>query len=71
MSAPYRLPIIDVTALNAHNNGYMAVARYNVRTSRVSENTLPDMNEAFFVKRKRPADDSLVRAGRRFAGPNE
>jgi len=57
--------------MNAHNNGYMAMARYNVRTSRVSEDALPDMNEAFFIKRERPADDPLVRAGRRFAGPNE
>jgi isopenicillin N synthase-like dioxygenase len=57
--------------MNAHNNGYMAMARYNVRTSRVSEAALPDMNEAFFIKRERPADDPLARAGRRFAGPNE
>lgn len=57
--------------MNAHNNGYMAMARYNVRTSRVSEDALPDMNEAFFVKRERQADDPLVCAGRRFAGPNE
>ena len=57
--------------MNAHNNGYMAMARYNVRTSRVSEDALPDMNEAFFIKRERPADDPLAHAGRRFAGPNE
>lgn len=57
--------------MNAHNNGYMAMARYNVRTSRVSEDALPDMNEAFFVKRERALDDPLRRAGRRFAGPNE
>lgn len=57
--------------MNAHNNGYMAQARYNVRTSRVSEAAKPDMNEAFFVKRERPPDDPLVLAGRRFAGPNE
>lgn len=58
--------------MNAHNNGYMAMARYNVRTSRVSEEAaLPDMNEAFFIKRERPLDDPLLRAGRRFAGPNE
>ena len=54
--------------MNEHNNGYMAMARYNVRTSRVSEAALPDMNEAFFVKRERGQDDPLV--GRRFAGPN-
>lgn len=58
--------------MNAHNNGYMAMARYNVRTSRVSENeVLPDMNEAFFIKRERGPEDPLARAGRRFAGPNE
>lgn len=57
--------------MNAHNNGYMAMARYNVRTSRVSEDALPDMNEAFFIKRERPVGDPLARAGRRFAGPNE
>ncbi|MDP6829727.1 MAG: 2-oxoglutarate and iron-dependent oxygenase domain-containing protein [Alphaproteobacteria bacterium] len=57
--------------MNAHNNGYMAMARYNVSTSRVSEDALPDMNESFFIKRERPPDDPLVLAGRRFAGPNE
>ena len=55
--------------MNAHNNGYMAMARYGVRTSWVSENALPDMNESFFIKRERTADDPL--ASRRFAGPNE
>ena len=55
--------------MNEHNNGYMAMARYNVRTSRVSEDrALPDMNEAFFIKREREPDDPL--GGRRFAGPN-
>jgi len=57
--------------MNEHNNGYMAMARYNVRTSRVSDDALPDMNESFFTKRERTADDPLVLAGRRFAGPNE
>lgn len=56
--------------MNEHNNGYMAMSRYNVRTSRVSEAAKPDLNEAFFVKRERSPDDPLVRAGRRFAGPN-
>ena len=55
--------------MNEHNNGYMAMARYGVRTSRVSEEVLPDMNESFFIKRERAADDPL--AGRRFGGPNE
>ncbi|MDP7545923.1 MAG: 2-oxoglutarate and iron-dependent oxygenase domain-containing protein [Alphaproteobacteria bacterium] len=56
--------------MNAHNNGYMAMGRYNVSTSRVSEDAKPDMNEAFFIKRERWADDPLALAGRRFAGPN-
>ncbi len=57
--------------MNEHNNGYMAMSRYNVRTSRVSEEAAPDLNESFFCKRERSTDDPLVVAGRRFAGPNE
>ena len=56
--------------MNEHNNGYMALGRYAVWTSDVNANDKPDLNEAFFVKRERTADDPLVRAGRRFAGPN-
>ena len=56
--------------MNEHNNGYMAMSRYAVWTSEVNANTKPDLNEAFFVKRERTADDPLVVAGRRFAGPN-
>ncbi|MBT7756683.1 MAG: isopenicillin N synthase family oxygenase, partial [Rhodospirillaceae bacterium] len=57
--------------MNAHNNGYMAMGRYNVSTSRASVEAKPDMNEAFFIKRERRADDPLALAGWRFAGPNE
>jgi isopenicillin N synthase-like dioxygenase len=56
--------------MNEHNNGYMAMNRYAVWTSDVNTNTRPDLNEAFFVKRERPARDPLLRSGRRFAGPN-
>lgn len=56
--------------MNEHNNGYMAMSRYNVRTSRVSGEAKPDLNEAFFIKRERTPDDPLVTANRRFAGPN-
>jgi len=56
--------------MNEHNNGYMALGRYAVWTSDVNVNDKPDLNEAFFVKRERGPDDPLVRAGRRFAGPN-
>ena len=66
------LPMAAKMALrmNEHNNGYMAMGRYAVWTSDVNDNDKPDLNEAFFTKRERPADDPLVRAGRRFAGPN-
>jgi isopenicillin N synthase-like dioxygenase len=56
--------------MNEHNNGYMAMGRYAVWTSDVNDNDKPDLNEAYFTKRERPSDDPLVRAGRRFAGPN-
>src|SRR5262249_25593389 len=56
--------------MNEHNNGYMMLGRYAVWTSDVNTNDKPDLNEAFFVKRERGPDDPLVRAGRRFAGPN-
>jgi len=57
--------------MNEHNNGYMMLGRYAVWTSDVNANDKPDLNEAFFIKRERGADDPLVRAGRRFAGPNQ
>ena len=56
--------------MNEHNNGYMAMGRYAVWTSEVNANDKPDLNEAFFVKRERAADDPLLRSGRRFVGPN-
>jgi isopenicillin N synthase-like dioxygenase len=57
--------------MNEHNNGYMAMGRYAVWTSEVNANDKPDLNEAFFTKRERRPDDPLVKAGRRFAGPNQ
>ena len=56
--------------LNEHNNGYMVMGRYAVRTSDLNNNDKGDLNEAFFVKRERPADDPLLLSGRRFVGPN-
>ena len=56
--------------MNEHNNGYMAMGRYAVWTSEVNANDKPDLNEAFFIKRERAADDPLLRSGRRFVGPN-
>ena len=64
------LPWKMALRMNEHNNGYMSMGRYAVWTSEVNANTKGDLNEAFFVKRERTADDPLVVAGRRFAGPN-
>src|SRR3954453_8273051 len=56
--------------LNENNNGYMVMGRYAVRTSDLNNNDKGDLNEAFFVKRERPANDPLLLSGRRFVGPN-
>src|SRR3989442_4219976 len=42
--------------MNEHNNGYMAMGRDAVWTSEVNANDMPDLNEAFFVKRECPPD---------------
>ena len=39
--------------MNEHNNGHMAIGKYAVWTSEVNVNDKPDLNEAFFIKRKR------------------
>src|SRR5580704_9307865 len=57
--------------LNEHNNGYMVMGRYAVRTSQINDNDKGDLNEAFFIKRERAPDDPLRLSGRRFVGPNQ
>jgi isopenicillin N synthase-like dioxygenase len=64
------LPAKMAVRMNEHNNGYMSMGRYAVWTSDVNTNDQPDLNEAFFIKRERAADDPLLRSGRRFVGPN-
>lgn len=68
----HNLPIAQKLALklNQHNNGYMAMSRYTVRTSDLNNNDKPDLNEAFFIKRERDPGNVLRQSGRRFAGPN-
>lgn len=56
--------------MNEHNNGYMSMGRYAVWTSEVNANDKPDLNEAFFCRRERSADDPLLKSGRLFVGPN-
>ncbi|HVB15156.1 MAG TPA: 2OG-Fe(II) oxygenase family protein [Stellaceae bacterium] len=68
----HQLPMAKKLALrlNQHNNGYMMMGRYAVRTSDINNNDKGDLNEAFFVKRERTPDDLLLLSGRRFVGPN-
>jgi isopenicillin N synthase-like dioxygenase len=68
----HQLPMAKKLALrlNEHNNGYMMMGRYAVRTSDINNNDKGDLNEAFFVKRERAPDDPLLLSGRRFVGPN-
>jgi isopenicillin N synthase-like dioxygenase len=53
--------------LNEHNNGYMVMGRYAVRTSDINNNDRSvysgDLNEAFFMKRERPANRCCCRVG--------
>lgn len=56
--------------MNEHNNGYMAMGRYAVWTSDVNDNSQPDLNEAFFLRRERGANDPLLQSGRLYVGPN-
>ena len=57
--------------MNEHNNGYMTLGRYVVRTSQVNANDKPDLNEAFFSRRERAPGDPLLHSGRRWVGPNQ
>jgi isopenicillin N synthase-like dioxygenase len=69
----HQLPMAKKLALklNEHINGYMVMGRYAVRTSDINKNDKGDLNEAFFIKRERPAEDPLSLSGRRFVGPNQ
>ena len=54
--------------MNEHNNGYMTMGRYAVWTSDVNNNDRPDLNESFFIRRERPADDPIHCLGAKVPG---
>ena len=72
-----RCPSAEKTALGVDRGngngftGYLASGGYSVRTSKVNDNTRPDLNAAFFMDRERPADDPDVLAGKLFREPNK
>jgi isopenicillin N synthase-like dioxygenase len=57
--------------INEHNVGYLAIKAATTRHSDVSTNNLPNLNEAFFVKRDLPLDHPDVIANKRFRGANQ
>jgi isopenicillin N synthase-like dioxygenase len=57
--------------INEHNIGYLAIKAATTRHSDVSTNNLPNLNEAFFVKRDLPLDHPDVIANKRFRGANQ
>lgn len=73
----HALPLAEKQALGTDRGngsgfaGYLASGGYSVRTSRVNDNTRPDLNAAFFMDRERPPDDPEVLAGKLFREPNK
>lgn len=59
------------TPINEHNTGYLAIGKATTRHSPgISRNNLPNVNEAYFIKRDLPADHPDVIANKRFRGAN-
>jgi len=56
---------------NEHNIGYLPMKGSTTRSSKVHENTRPNLNEALFVKRDLAPDDPEVLAGLRYKAPNQ
>ena len=58
-------------AVNEHNIGYIGFKGSTTRSSRVHQNTKPNLNEALFLKRDLASDHPDVVAGKRFRGANQ
>jgi isopenicillin N synthase-like dioxygenase len=57
--------------VNEHQIGYMPYKGYTSRSSRIHENTRPNLNAAYFLKRDLAPDHPDVIAGRRYRGMNQ
>jgi isopenicillin N synthase-like dioxygenase len=57
--------------VNEHQIGYMPYKGYTSRSSRIHENTQPNLNAAYFLKRDLAPDHPDVVAGRRYRGLNQ
>jgi len=68
----HALPTEDKLAIKVdeHNTGYMPIPLTAPKNA-LAQNKKPSQNEAYFVRRERPADDPHVLAGRRFYAPNK
>jgi isopenicillin N synthase-like dioxygenase len=69
----HALPAATKQALkvNEHQIGYMPYKGYTSRSSRIHENTQPNLNAAYFLKRDLAPDHPDVVAGRRYRGLNQ
>jgi isopenicillin N synthase-like dioxygenase len=69
----HALPLDAKMALkaNEHNIGYMPMKGSVTRSSQVNQNTMPNLNESFFVKRDLTLDHPDVVSGKRFRGANQ
>ncbi|MFI5001662.1 MAG: isopenicillin N synthase family dioxygenase [Reyranellales bacterium] len=56
--------------IDEHNIGYLAMRAATTRHSDVSTDNLPNLNEAYFIKRDLPLDHPDVVANKRFRGAN-
>jgi isopenicillin N synthase-like dioxygenase len=65
------LEVKQALKVNEHQIGYMPYKGYTSRSSRIHENTQPNLNAAYFLKRDLTPDHPDVIAGRRYRGLNQ
>jgi isopenicillin N synthase-like dioxygenase len=61
----------EALKINEHNIGYMPMKGSIAKTSKVNVNTRPSLNEAYFMRRERSADDPDVIANKKLRGMNQ
>lgn len=65
------LEVKQALKVNEHQIGYMPYKGYTSRSSRIHQNTQPNLNAAYFLKRDLAPDHPEVLAGRRYRGLNQ
>lgn len=69
----HALPLAEKmkTEMGSNFVGYLPSKAFSIKTSKVNDNTRPDINEAFFVDRDRTPDDPEILAKVLFREPNK